>query len=35
MIAVVLGAPTNATRFADVMRLVQKTLSANATVPQS
>jgi len=28
MIAVVLGAPTNATRFADVMRLVQKTLNA-------
>ena len=35
MIAVVLGAPTNATRFADVMRLVQKTLSANALLPQS
>jgi len=35
MIAVVLGAPTNATRFADVMRLVQKTLSANASPPQS
>jgi D-alanyl-D-alanine endopeptidase (penicillin-binding protein 7) len=35
MIAVVLGAPTNATRFADVMRLVQKTLSANAALPQS
>jgi D-alanyl-D-alanine endopeptidase (penicillin-binding protein 7) len=32
MIAVVLGAPTNATRFADVVRLVQKTeaLSASA-----
>jgi D-alanyl-D-alanine endopeptidase (penicillin-binding protein 7) len=28
LIAVVLGAPTNATRFADVMRLVQRTLSA-------
>ena len=27
MIAVVLGAPTNATRFADVVRLVQRTLS--------
>jgi serine-type D-Ala-D-Ala endopeptidase (penicillin-binding protein 7) len=27
-IAVVLGAPTNATRFADVMRLVQKTLAS-------
>jgi D-alanyl-D-alanine carboxypeptidase len=25
MIAVVLGAPTNATRFADVVRLVNKT----------
>ena len=35
LIAVVLGAPTNATRFADVMRLVQKTLSANSTPPQS
>ena len=35
MIAVVLGAPTNATRFADVMRLVQKTLSANNAPPQS
>jgi serine-type D-Ala-D-Ala endopeptidase (penicillin-binding protein 7) len=34
MIAVVLGAPTNATRFADVMRLVQKTLSGT-TLPQS
>jgi D-alanyl-D-alanine endopeptidase (penicillin-binding protein 7) len=34
MIAVVLGAPTNATRFADVMRLVQKTLAANGA-PQS
>jgi D-alanyl-D-alanine endopeptidase (penicillin-binding protein 7) len=29
MIAVVLGAPTNATRFADVVRLVQKTMSAS------
>lgn len=27
MIAVVLGAPTNATRFADVLRLVQRTIS--------
>jgi D-alanyl-D-alanine carboxypeptidase (penicillin-binding protein 5/6) len=27
LIAVVLGAPTNATRFADVMRLVEKTSS--------
>src|SRR5207249_1370430 len=35
MIAVVLGAPTNATRFADVMRLVQKTLSGNALPNQS
>jgi D-alanyl-D-alanine endopeptidase (penicillin-binding protein 7) len=29
MIAVVLGAPTNATRFADVMRLVQRTTSTS------
>ena len=35
MIAVVLGAPTNATRFADVMRLVQKTLAASTPPPQS
>jgi len=28
LIAVVLGAPTNATRFADVVRLVQRTLAA-------
>ncbi len=28
LIAVVLGAPTNATRFADVVRLVQKTMAA-------
>ena len=35
LIAVVLGAPTNATRFADVMRLVQKTLTATAPPPQS
>ena len=35
MIAVVLGAPTNATRFADVMRLVQKTLSGNTLPNQS
>ena len=34
LIAVVMGAPTNATRFADVMRLVQKTLAANGA-PQS
>lgn len=35
MIAVVLGAPTNATRFADVMRLVQKTLASTTPPPQS
>jgi D-alanyl-D-alanine carboxypeptidase len=35
LIAVVLGAPTNATRFADVMRLVQKTLAASTPPPQS
>ena len=29
MIAVVLGAPTAATRFADVMRLVQRTLTGS------
>jgi D-alanyl-D-alanine endopeptidase (penicillin-binding protein 7) len=35
MIAVVLGAPTNATRFADVVRLVQRTVSQNiTTTPQ-
>jgi D-alanyl-D-alanine endopeptidase (penicillin-binding protein 7) len=33
MIAVVLGAPTNATRFADVVRLVQRTMSG--TPPHS
>jgi D-alanyl-D-alanine endopeptidase (penicillin-binding protein 7) len=33
-IAVVLGAPTNATRFADVTRLVQRTLAANITPTQ-
>ena len=32
MIAVVLGAPTNATRFADVIRLVQRTIKAGAPV---
>ncbi len=31
MIAVVLGAPTNATRFADVVRLVQRTVKAGQT----
>jgi len=35
MIAVVLGAPTNATRFADVVRLVQKTLSTSTPPPTS
>ena len=35
MIAVVLGAPTNATRFADVMRLVQKSLTSSTTPPRS
>jgi D-alanyl-D-alanine endopeptidase (penicillin-binding protein 7) len=30
-IAVVLGAPTNATRFADVMRLVQRTIAAGSS----
>jgi D-alanyl-D-alanine endopeptidase (penicillin-binding protein 7) len=34
MIAVVLGAPTNATRFADVTRLVQRTLAASIATPQ-
>jgi D-alanyl-D-alanine endopeptidase (penicillin-binding protein 7) len=34
MIAVVLGAPTNATRFADVVRLVQRTVSQGLTSPQ-
>ena len=33
MIAVVLGAPTPATRFADVVRLVQKT--STPSVPQT
>lgn len=32
MIAVVLGAPTNATRFADVVRLVQRTVKTGAPV---
>ncbi len=35
LIAVVLGDPTNATRFADVMRLVQRTLSADFAPSQS
>ena len=36
MIAVVLGAPTNATRFADVVRLVQRTVSQSiAPAPKS
>ena len=35
MIAVVLGAPTNATRFADVVRLVQKTISQSLTPAKS
>jgi D-alanyl-D-alanine endopeptidase (penicillin-binding protein 7) len=35
LVAVVLGAPTNATRFADVMRLEQRTHNANAAPPQS
>ncbi|HUK62215.1 MAG TPA: serine hydrolase [Dongiaceae bacterium] len=34
MIAVVLGAPTNATRFADCVRLVQKTLSMSIVPTQ-
>jgi D-alanyl-D-alanine endopeptidase (penicillin-binding protein 7) len=33
LIAVVLGAPTNATRFADAVRLIQKT--ANSTIAQN
>lgn len=33
MIAVVLGAPTNATRFADVVRLVQRTVTTGITPP--
>jgi D-alanyl-D-alanine endopeptidase (penicillin-binding protein 7) len=33
MIAVVLGAPTNATRFADVVRLVQRTVTQSITTP--
>jgi len=35
LIAVVLGAPTNATRFADAMRLVQKSASAAVAGPGS
>jgi len=35
LIAVVLGAPTNATRFADAMRLVQKSTSAAVAGPGS
>jgi D-alanyl-D-alanine endopeptidase (penicillin-binding protein 7) len=35
LIAVVLGAPTNATRFADVVRLVQYTAPPSATTPHS
>lgn len=35
LIAVVLGAPTNATRFADVMRLVQKSLTSSTAPPRS
>lgn len=34
MIAVVLGAPTNATRFADVIRLVQHTNGMSSTAPR-
>lgn len=34
-IAVVLGAPTNATRFADVVRLIQRTTAPTAVVPRS
>ena len=33
LIAVVLGAPTNATRFADIVRLVQRTETLDAAVP--
>ena len=35
MIAVVLGAPTNATRFADVVRLIQRTNPPTAVAPRS
>jgi serine-type D-Ala-D-Ala endopeptidase (penicillin-binding protein 7) len=35
LIAVVLGAPTNATRFADVVRLVQKTVASGFTPAKS
>jgi len=35
MIAVVLGAPTNATRFADVVRLIQRTNPPVAAAPRS
>jgi len=35
MIAVVLGAPTNATRFADVMRLIQRTTPPAVVAPRS
>lgn len=35
MIAVVLGAPTNATRFADVVRLIQRTSAAASTASNS
>jgi D-alanyl-D-alanine endopeptidase (penicillin-binding protein 7) len=34
-IAVVLGAPTNATRFADVVRLIQRTTATAMVVPRS
>jgi D-alanyl-D-alanine carboxypeptidase len=34
LIAVVLGAPTNATRFADAVRLIQKAQTATATTTQ-
>jgi D-alanyl-D-alanine carboxypeptidase (penicillin-binding protein 5/6) len=34
LIAVVLGAPTNATRFADATRLIQRALAAGITPPQ-
>jgi D-alanyl-D-alanine endopeptidase (penicillin-binding protein 7) len=35
MIAVVLGAPTNATRFADVVRLIQRTTPPTVVAPRS
>lgn len=35
MIAVVLGAPTNATRFADVVRLIQRTTAPTVVAPRS